>query len=98
MIRASLEPGGSSDSTCGLKSSSSRRKCRLCVTIPTTSPEGSTVTESLGKKQRRGRQRKGWQKEEEGKRSLQGTCNNIDVYQDTAEHCVYANSGLLIET
>lgn len=62
MIRASLEAGGSSDSTCGLRSFSSRRKCRVCVTIATTSPEGSTVTESLGKKQRRGRQRRGGRK------------------------------------
>ena len=46
MIRASLEPGGNSDNTCGFSSSSSRRKCRVCVTIETTSLEGST--ESLG--------------------------------------------------
>ena len=46
MIRASLEPGGNSDNTSGLSSSSSRRKCRVCVTIETTSLEGST--ESLG--------------------------------------------------
>ena len=47
MIRASLEPGGNSDNTSGLSSSSSRRKCRVCVTIETTSSlEGST--ESLG--------------------------------------------------
>ena len=70
MIRASLEPGGNSDNTCGLSSSSSRRKCRVCVTIETTSLEGST--ESLGgeagREKEEGRQRvKRAGREEEGR-------------------------------
>ena len=64
MIRASLEPGGNSDNTSGLSSSSSRRKCRVCVTIETTSLEGSTESlgGEVGREEEAGREEEGRQR------------------------------------
>ena len=47
MILASLERRGNSLSTCGLRSSSSRMKCKECVTMETTSVEDSIAVEAL---------------------------------------------------
>jgi len=46
MILASLEPRGNSLSTCGLRNSSSRMKCKECVTMETT-VEDSIAVEAL---------------------------------------------------